>query len=328
MPTLAQLKKKRGANVAELQEKIKNQNSGNSRPVDPRIWKPKFNKDKGKGTCIVRFLTPKEGDAFVELKEYQFTGSGGNYWSPARVTLGLEDPIQIAAINGFRKAKAEDNKTLKEHMIKLLPKSKFYANVMVIRDEEVPDNEGKVFIWQYGPKVQSFINKAINPEFEDQKSMNPFDYWEGADFVIRMISNEIPDKRTGKKIIVPNYDNSSFSDPSEFMDGDDEKIEEIFNLTVDLSEFIDPELFPEFDKVAEDFARVWGKPYDWLDPDGSGVANSIEKENQDKQMEEEQEEQEEPPSSKPPFETDNEENEEEEDEDNPLQRFRDKLKNQ
>lgn len=321
MVSLAQLKKKRG-NIADLQKKIEEQSrSGGGAPRDPRIWKPKFNADKGKGTCIVRFLTPKAGDPFVEVKSYNFRGKGGNYYGNALQTLGLEDPIQIAAINGFRKAKAEKNPTLKKEMTKLLPKSKFYANVYIVKDEEQPENEGKVFIWQFGPAIYKKIKDVITPEFEDQEPFDPFDYWEGAEFVVRMVGTEIPDSETGKMITVPNYDKSSFSKQSEFMDGDDDKIDEVYQQTYDLSEFVDPEKFPSFEKVAEDFKRVWGKPYNWLDPDGAGVDESLEDEKRQADLDQSQSEPEEheaEDNDEPPFDIDDEND----DDDDPVAKFR------
>lgn len=267
MSKLASLKKKSRANLEKLQEKLKEQNSGGG-PRDERIWKPKFNKDKGKGTAIVRFLIPKEGDPFVEVKSYSFNGPGGNYWDLARCTIGEDDPIQIAAINGFRKAKAEGDESLKNYCKKFLPKSSYYANVYVIRDEENPENEGKVMIYEFGRQIFGFIEKLLQPEFDDVDPSDPFDYWEGRNFKIRMVGREIPDSRTGNKIVVPNYEQSEFEPPSAFMDGDEDKIEEIYEQTYDLSSFVDPSRFKSFDEVANRFKAVTGKPYNWLSAEG------------------------------------------------------------
>lgn len=276
MSKLAALKKNKGSNLKKLQEKLEQQSS--NRPVDERIWKPKFNKEKGKGTCIVRFLTPKEGDPFVEVKSYQFVGPGGNYWDLALQTIGEKDPIQLAAINAFRKAKNEGDASLKEYAKKFLPKSTFYANVYIVKDEEVPDNEGKVKIFQFGPQIFEFIQKSIQPEFDDVDPFDPFDFWTGADFKIRMVSREIPDKKTGNKIVVPNYENSEFDKSSEFLDGDEDAIDAVYQQTFDLSEFVAPEKFKSFDEVAEQFKKVTGKPYNWLSQEGldEHVAESVE----------------------------------------------------
>lgn len=266
MSKLAQLKKSRGANLKKLQEKLEQSQQGGA-PRDERIWKPKFNPEKGKGTAIVRFLTPKDGDPFVEVKSYSFNGPGGNFYDIARATCNLEDPVQIAAINGFRKAKAEGDARLKEECKKFLAGSQFYANVYIVRDEEHPENEGQVKIFRFGRQIYSFIEKAITPEFDDVDPMDPFDFWNGANFRIRMVGREIPDSKTGKKVVVPNYEQSSFDPVSEFMDGDEDAIDPIFQQTHDLSEFVDPSKLKSFDEVAKRFKEVMGKPYNWLSSD-------------------------------------------------------------
>jgi hypothetical protein len=284
MAKLAQLKKKRGANIKKLQEKMEQQDQGSSRPRDERIWKPKFNKEKGKGTCIVRFLPAAEGDPFVELLSYSFNGPGGNFYGHARQTIGEDDPVKIASINMFRKAKQEEDKDLKEKAKKFLPRRQYYANVYIIKDEEVPENEGKVFIWQFGPAIYKKIKEKIQPEFDDETPMDPFNLWEGADFKCRMVGNEIPDSRDGKMVMVPNYDNAEFAATSEFLDGDEEKLEEIVEQTYDLSEFIDPEKFDDFDKVAKRFKEVTGKPYNWMTKEG--VAEHVSDKEQENSMDE------------------------------------------
>ena len=127
MSSLKDLKKKRGSNLKKLQEKLQAA-QGSSMPRDERLWWPKFNKEKGKGTCIVRFLTPKDGEAYVEEKSYSFAGPGGKFWDFARQTLGEEDPVQIAAINCFRHAKATGDQRFKDEGKKFMASSKFFDN--------------------------------------------------------------------------------------------------------------------------------------------------------------------------------------------------------
>lgn len=271
---IAQLKKNRGRNLKELQEKLEKQNQGGGNfQKDERVWKPKFNKDKGKGMCIVRFLTPKNGDPFVEVMSNSFRSKNGNFWELALQTLGVEDPVQQAAISCYKRAKGCDDKAETERWKaegkKYLPGSKYYANVLVIKDEEVPENEGKVMIYEFGRQIYLFLQKKLKPEFDDQEPMSPFDYWEGADFKVRMVGREIPDNRNpGKKVLVPNYEESEFSAPSELFGGDEDKLNEIFDKTYDLSEFIDPAKFKSFDDIAKRFQDVTGKPYNWLSDEG------------------------------------------------------------
>jgi hypothetical protein len=268
MSKLAQLKKSRGANLKALQEKLEQSQQGSGYTKDERIWKPTFNKEKGKGIAIVRFLTPKEGDCFVEVKSYSFDGPGGKYYDLARDTIGEEDPIKICAINMFKKAKDTGDAALKEKAKKYLSKSKFFANVLVIKDEEKPENEGKVMIYEYGYQIHGLIQSKIKPEFDDVEAQDVFDFWDGSDFIIRMIGKEIPDAKTGKKILVPNYEKSEFRTQSELFDGDEDRLNEILEKTYNLSDFIDPKKFKTFDEVAEKFQKVTGKPYNYLKEEG------------------------------------------------------------
>jgi len=285
MSKLAQLKKNRGANLKNLQKRLEESNNQGA-PRDERIWKPKMNMDKGKGTAIVRFLPSYEGNPFEEVKSYQFAGPGGNYWDLALQTIGEKDPVQLAAINAFRKAKADGDERLRNEAKKFLPKSQFYANVYIVKDEENPENEGKVKIFQFGKQIYSFIEKAIQPEFDDEDPMDPFDLWDGADFKIRMIAKTIPDSKTGKSVKVPNYENSEFDRQSEFMDGDEDKIEELLEQTVDLTEFVDPKKFKSFDEVAAKFNEVMKKPYNWLSADA--VEEHVQEKQQEQKMDNEQ----------------------------------------
>lgn len=327
MSRLAQLKKSRGENLKQLQKKLEDsKQGGGGRAQDPRIWKPKFNKDKGKGRCVIRFLPSKHGDPFVVQQTYSFNGKGGNFYDLARRGFDLEDPVQIAAINAFRKAKAEGDQGLKDRAIAWLPKSRYFANIYVVKDEEAPENEGKVFIFEYGPAIHGFIDKAINPEFDDVKELDPFDLWGGADFIIRMIGKEIPDRKTGKKVMVPNYDESGFGKRSEFMQGDEEILEQIFEQTHDLSEFHDVSKVKSFDEVAERFEKVTGHAYNWLE-DGA-TSQHEEKTQRQEEMEQSQEpqkgvdqhRQEDDNDDEPPFEPDQKSSEP--DDEDPVAKFR------
>lgn len=315
MSKLAQLKKSRGANLKKLQEKLEQAQQGGA-PRDERIWKPKFNPEKGKGTAIVRFLTPKEGDPFVEVKSYSFSGPGGNYWDLSRQTIGEDDPIQIAAINGFRKAKAESDERLRTECKKFLPGSKFYANVLVIKDEENPENEGQVKIFMFGKQLYKFIESAIEPEFDDVDPMDPFCFWGGANLRIRMVGKEIPDSKTGKKVMVPNYEQSTWDAQTELFDGDEDQIDELFQQTFDMSEFVDPKKFKSFDEVADRFKAVMGKPYNWLSSEG--VKAHVQEKQEEMEQEEEQEPTPEPSKSKPADPAP----EDQDDDNDPLAKFR------
>lgn len=282
MSKLDALRKKRGANLKALQEKLESSNSG---PRDERIWRPKIKDGKSSGTAIVRFLPAVTGDHFVEVKSYNFKDKNGWFSALSPQNLGEEDPIQIACINAYRKAKNSGDDRYKNIGKKFLPKSTYYANVFVIKDENNPENEGQVRIYQFGRAIYLKLQAIIKPEYDDVQAMDPFDLWEGADFKIRMKENEIPDQKDPtKKVMVPNYDDAGFDSPSEFMNGDEDALEQIVEKVYDLSEFVAPEKHKSFDELAELFKKVTGNDYRWLDPDfvqGEHIRNLTEDAEQD-----------------------------------------------
>jgi hypothetical protein len=150
--------------------------------------------------------------------------------------------------------------------------------VYVVKDEENPENEGKVKIYQFGRQIFKLIEDAIEPEFDDVDEFDPFDLWEGADLRIRMVGKEIPRWDGDGKILVPNYENSSFDSVSEFLDGDEDALNEVVEQCHNVNEFIDAEKFKSFDEVAARFEKVTGKPYDWLTNKGMNRAIAEEQE--------------------------------------------------
>jgi len=119
---------------------------------------------------------------------------------------------------------------------------------MVVSDPKNPDNEGKVFLYKFGKKIFDKIMESMNPEFEDETPVNPFDYWTGANFrlKVRKVAGFI------------NYDKSEFDSPSELYDGDDTKLEELWKTQHDLNEFISPEQFKSYDELKERLQTVLG----------------------------------------------------------------------
>lgn len=256
------LKSARGSNLAKLTEKLETLNKGNSTQKDERIFKPGFDKKEGKGYAVIRFLPSKSSDPFVRVFNHAFNGAGGWYIENSRSTIGEDDPVGISNTLYWKKGEAEGNESFKNIARKRKRNTKYFANVLVIKDTINPENNGKVMIYEFGGQVFKLIEAAAKPEFEDEQPIDPFDMWTGADFKIKIVGREIPDSRTGQKTLVPNYENSEFASPSELFDGDDTKKEELFGQTHDLSEFLKVK---GFDELAERFKKVTGDDYNALE---------------------------------------------------------------
>lgn len=262
MVDFAKLKSARGSNLAALTEKLDTLNKGGGAQKDERIYKPGFDKKEGKGYAVVRFLPNAHGEAFVRVFSHAFNGAGGWYIENSRSTIGEDDPVGISNTLYWKKGETEGNESFKNIARKRKRNTKYFANVLVIKDTVNPENNGKVMIYEFGGQVFKLIEAAAKPGFEDEKPIDPFDMWSGADFKIKIVGKEIPDQRTGKKTMVPNYENSEFASPSELFEGDDEQKEALFGKTYDLTEFLKVKSFNE---LATQFKKVTGEAHNALE---------------------------------------------------------------
>ena len=245
--SFASLKKSRGNSLSRLvqesQKLTTNQSSGGG--ADDRFWKPEVDKS-GNGFAVIRFLPePANEDLpWVRIFDHGFQGPGGWYIENSLTTIGQKDPV------GEFNSSLWNNGTDagKEQARKQKRRLKYYSNIYVVKDPANPQNEGKVFLFQYGKKIWDKLNEAMNPEFEDENPINPFDFWEGADFKLKIRNVE------GYR----NYDKSEFDASSPLLSGDDEALERVYNSIYSLADFLDPKNFKSFDELKAKLDRVLG----------------------------------------------------------------------
>jgi len=123
----------------------------------------------------------------------------------------------------------------------------YYANILVVQDSGNPENNGKVFLFKFGKKIFDKIKDVMQPQFEDEAPMNPFDFWEGANFKLKIRQVE------GYR----NYDKSEFDAPTAIADSD-EAIEAIWNKQHSLQEIVDPKNFKSYDELKKKLNMVLG----------------------------------------------------------------------
>ena len=240
----ATMKKNRKSNLKSLTERLEETQETKSY-VDDRIWKPERDKS-GNGYAVIRFLPAPDGEdvPWARLFSHGFQGPGGWFIENSLTTLNKPDPVSEYNTslwnNGSQSGKDQARKQKR--------RLNYYSNIMVIEDPNNSDNEGKVFLYRYGKKIFDKVNEAMNPEFEDEEPINPFDFWEGADFKIKI--------RTIDGFV--NYDKSEFSTPSPLLDGDDAKLEEVWKKQYQLSEFTDPDNFKTYEELKEKLERTLG----------------------------------------------------------------------
>jgi len=239
------LKRNRQTDLDKLTSELQKTQTTRQSYDDDRIWKPERDKS-GNGYAVIRFLPQPEGEdiPWVRIFSHGFQGPGGWYIENSLTTLNVPDPVSEFNTSLWNNGTEQG----KEQARKQKRKLQFVSNIYVITDPANPDNDGKVFLYKYGKKIFDKIQESMNPEFEDETPLNPFDFWQGADFKIKI--------RTLDGFV--NYDRSEFDPTSEFLGGDDSKLEEIYNQQYSLTDLIAEDKFKTYDELKEKFERIMG----------------------------------------------------------------------
>jgi hypothetical protein len=243
--SFASLKKSSG-NFKQLAEALEKQSSPQSNnKTEDRFWKPEVDK-AGNGYAVIRFLPAPEGEdlPWVRVFDHGFQGPGGWYIENSLTTLGQQDPVSEYNSKLWNSG-VEANKEVARKQKRRL---KYIANIVVVSDPKNPDNEGQVFLYQFGKKIFDKITEAMNPAFEDETPINPFDFWEGANFKLKIRQVE------GYR----NYDKSEFDSSTQLLSGDDDALEALWKTQHSLQEFVKPDNFKTYDELKARLDKVLG----------------------------------------------------------------------
>ena len=204
--------------------------------VDERIWKPVMDKT-GNGFAIIRFLPAPKGEElpWVKLWNHAFQGPTGQWYiENSLTTIGNNDPVSELNTKFWNSGVESDKEIARKQKRKL----QYYSNIYVVKDSANPENEGKVFLYRFGKKIFDKIMETMQPAFEDESPVNPFDFWEGANFKLKL-----------RKVDgYWNYDKSEFEAPSALFDNDDD-IEAVWKKEYALSEFTSETNFKSYDEL-------------------------------------------------------------------------------
>ena len=208
--------------------------------VDERLWKPELD-TSGNGYAVIRFLPAIEGEdlPWTKLFSHAFQGPTGQWYiENSRTTLGRGDIGKDPASEYNSSLWNSGVETDKEIARKQKRKLSYYSNIYVVSDSKNPHNEGKVFLFRYGKKIFDKLMAAMQPEFEDETPINPFDFWKGANFKLKI-----------RKVDgYWNYDKSEFEAPSAILD-DDSAIERIWKEQYSLADFTAPSNFKSYEEL-------------------------------------------------------------------------------
>ena len=241
--SFAQLKSKSGtfeklqAELNKINEPVKASFS------DDRFWKPELDKS-GNGYAIIRFLPqPADEDLpWCRVWSHAFSGPGGWYIENSLTTQGRNDPVSEYNTELWNSGN-ESDKEIARKQKRIL---KYYSNILVVTDSRHPENEGTIRLFRYGKKIFDKLTEAMNPAFDDEEALNPFDFWKGANFKLKI-----------RKVDgYWNYDKSEFDNPSAVFEGDDEKLEKAYNKLHALQEFVGPDSFKTYDELKDKLHKV------------------------------------------------------------------------
>jgi hypothetical protein len=243
--SFADMKKRSKSNLSSLiKETEKISNPSNFGDADDRYWRPELDKS-GNGYAVIRFLPAPDGEElpWARIWNHGFQGPGGWYIENSLTTLGQKDPVSEYNSQLWNSG-IEANKEIARKQKRRL---NYTSNVYIIKDPANPQNEGQVKLFRYGKKIFDKINDVMNPEFEDESPINPFDFWEGANFKMKIRKVEG----------YSNYDKSEFEASSALLD-DDDRMEEIWKTQHSLKELVGPEKFKSYEDLKTKLDRVLG----------------------------------------------------------------------
>ena len=203
---------------------------------DERLWKPELDKS-GNGYAVIRFLPAVEGEdmPWAKVFNHAFQGPTGQWYiENSLTTIGKADPVSELNSTYWNTGLESDKEIARKQKRKL----QYFSNIYVVSDSKNPQNEGKVFLFRYGKKIFDKLMAAMQPEFEDETPINPFDFWEGANFKLKI-----------RKVDgYWNYDKSEFEAPTAMFDND-EQIEQVWKKAYALNEFSAPTNFKSYEEL-------------------------------------------------------------------------------
>ena len=234
---------KLGSLTAKLVKEVEKMNNtgGNT---DDRIWKLDVDKG-GNGYAVIRFLPAPENEdlPFVKLYSHAFQGPGGWYIENSLTTLGQKDPVSEYNSLLWNNGTDLGKETARKQKRKLT----YVSNIYVVKDPANPENEGRVFLYKYGKKIFDKLTAAMQPEFEDEEAIDPFDFWQGANFKLK--AKNVAGYR--------NYDSSEFAAVSPLLD-DDDALESLWKKQFSLAELVANDQFKTYEELKTRLDYVLG----------------------------------------------------------------------
>lgn len=245
--SFANMKKNSVSAISKLVEAAEKLNAPKGNYGKEDYWAPTVDKS-GNGYAVIRFLPAKEGEdlPWVQFWDHGFKGPTGRWYIENSLTsIGLADPVSEANSVLWNSGVEDDKQIARDRKRRL----HYVSNIEVISDSANPENEGKVFRFKYGKKIFDKVMDSMQPQFADEKPVNPFDFWAGANFKLKIRNVE------GYR----NYDKSEFDSPSPHRGGDDAQLQEVYGKLFSLQELVDPKNYKSYAELKAKFLQVIGE---------------------------------------------------------------------
>ena len=233
------LKKKSKTMTEQLSKEMEKLNSKGGYEKDERFWSLERYK-AGNGYAVIRFLPAIEGEEipWVRVFSHGFKGKGGWMIENCPTTIGKKCPICEGNNELWNSGNDSDKSIARDRKRKL----SYISNILIVKDPAHPENEGKVFLFKYGAKIFEKINDKMNPKFDDEKPINPFDFWQGCNFKLKATIGD------GGYV---NYEKSSFEAPAALLDGEDSELEALWKKEHSLQAFVAADQFKSYDELKD-----------------------------------------------------------------------------
>ena len=205
--------------------------------VDERLWKPELDKT-GNGYAVIRFLPAVKGEElpWAKVWNHAFQGPTGQWYiENSLTTIGQKDPVSEMNTSYWNSGVESDKEIARRQKRKL----QYFSNIYVVEDPKHPENEGKVFLFRFGKKIFDKVMETMQPAFEDEVAINPFDFWKGANFKLKI-----------RKVDgFWNYDKSEFDKKPSALFDEDDALEEVWKKQYSLKDYTAPTNFKSYDEL-------------------------------------------------------------------------------
>ena len=240
---------KKQSNLSSLIDEYNKQTTPETKSFDDeRFWKPELDKS-GNGYAVIRFLPAPKGEdiPWQRMFSHSFQGPGGWYIENSLTTINKNDPVGEVNRALWNTGSEADKETARRQKRKL----SYYTNIYVVTDTKHPEYEGKVCLYKFGKKIFDKVMEAMQPQFDDEVAINPFDLWKGANFKLKI-----------RKVDgFWNYDKSEFDSVTPLLDSDG-ALEKVYDAEYPLKPFHEESNFKSYTELKEKMERVLGQEVD------------------------------------------------------------------